>query len=115
MGIAREVRERDGLKLYRNALSRRLLAAEGHAPVLRAAVCEFPDLLGFDLWQHPSGALMLCRTDNRPATLAKDKAWAMARGEVLFASAPRTDVSRTDAVPAGSLLVPAAQGQMAFL
>ena len=115
MGIAREVRERDGLKLYRNALSRRLLAAEGHAPVLRAAVCEFPDLLGFDLWQHPSGALMLCRTDNRPAILAKDKTWAMARGDVLFASAPRTDVPRADAVPAGSLPAPAAQGQMAFL
>jgi|GEM_PF-3038387 len=88
MAVAREVRERDGLKLYRNALSRRLLAAEGSAPLLQAALREFPDLLGFDLWQHPSGALMLCRTDNRPAALAKDKAWAAARADQLFAPAP---------------------------
>ena len=88
MAVTREIRERDGLKLYRNTLSRRLLAAEGSAPMLQAALREFPDLLGFDLWQHPSGALMLCRTDNRPAALAKDKAWAAARPGLLFAAAP---------------------------
>lgn len=87
MAVTREVRERDGLKLYRNTLSRRLLAAEGSAPTLQAALREFPDLLGFDLWQHPSGGLMLCRTDNRPAALAKDKAWAAARPDLLFAPA----------------------------
>lgn len=87
MAVTREVRERDGLKLYRNTLSRRVLAAEGSAPMLQAAMREFPDLLGFDLWQHASGVLMLCRTDNRPATLAKDKAWAMARPDLLFARA----------------------------
>lgn len=90
MAVTREVRERDGLKLYRNTLSRRLLAAEGPAPLLQAALREFPDLLGFDLWRHPSGTLMLCRTDNRPAALAKDKdkAWAAARPDLLFAPAP---------------------------
>ncbi|MGL4962589.1 MAG: hypothetical protein ACRC67_15255 [Inquilinus sp.] len=92
MAVTREVRERDGLKLYRNTLSRRVLAAEGSAPMLQAALREFPDLLGFDLWQHPSGALMLCRTDNRPATLAKDKAWAAARPDLLFAPAPAEEL-----------------------
>jgi hypothetical protein len=87
MAVTREVRERDGLKLYRNTLSRRLLAAEGTARMLQAALREFPDLLGFDQWAHPSGALMLCRTDNRPAVLARDKAWTPARGDLVFAAA----------------------------
>lgn len=101
MAVTREVRERDGLKLYRNALSRRVLAAEGSASMLRAAMREFPDLLGFDLWQHPSGALMLCRTDNRPATLAKDKAWAAARPDLLFAPAVLEPVPAIAALPRG--------------
>ena len=87
MAVAREVRERDGLKLYRNSLSRRLLAVEGTARMLRAALREFPDLLGFDLWSHPSGVLMLCRTDNRPSSLAKDRSRAAAAGELVFAPA----------------------------
>ncbi|WP_225768242.1 hypothetical protein [Inquilinus sp. Marseille-Q2685] len=101
MAVTREVRERDGLKLYRNALSRRLLAAEGTAAMLQAALREFPDLLGFDLWRHPSGALMLCRTDNRPAALAKDKAWAMARPDVLFAPVPADTMPAAAALPRG--------------
>ncbi|HEY9347859.1 MAG TPA: hypothetical protein VIQ53_21205 [Inquilinus sp.] len=99
MAVTREVRERDGLKLYRNTLSRRVLAAEGSAPMLQAALREFPDLLGFDLWQHPSGALMLCRTDNRPAALAKDKAWAAARPDLLFAPTP--EMPAVAALPRG--------------
>jgi len=101
MAVTREVRERDGLKLYRNTLSRRVLAAEGSAPMLQAAMREFPDLLGFDLWQHPSGALMLCRTDNRPAALARDKAWVAARPDLLFAPASVEAVPAIATVPRG--------------
>lgn len=101
MAVTREVRERDGLKLYRNTLSRRVLAAEGTAVMLQSAMREFPDLLGFDLWQHPSGALMLCRTDNRPATLAKDKAWATARPDLLFAPVPVQQMPAVAALPRG--------------
>ncbi|WP_343713529.1 hypothetical protein [Inquilinus sp.] len=101
MAVTREFRERDGLKLYRNTLSRRVLAAEGSAPMLQAAMREFPDLLGFDLWQHPSGALMLCRTDNRPAALAKDKAWAAARPDLLFAPVSVQEMPAVAALPRG--------------
>lgn len=114
MAVAREIRERDGLKLYRNALSRRLLAAEGEAEALRAAFREFPELLYFDLWKHPSGAFMLCRTDNRPATLAKDPKWAAARGDLFFAGPDRAG---KDAIPAMSGSLPPVQagerGQLA--
>lgn len=115
MAVAREIRERDGLKLYRNSLSRRLLGAEGNAAMLRDAVREFPDLLYFDLWRHPSGTLMLCRTDSRPDTLAKApkakglhaETWSLARADSVFAQPAATPVPAMARQPGAS-------GQLAF-